>query len=309
MHTMIEAPTASVLYWKVLQNLLTNPDTEAVGPRNMPTLELRNCTYVLKDPRFCAAWLPERGINYPFMFAEFLWIFCGRSDVEMISFYNQAISKFSDDGRVFWGAYGPRWRSQIAGVVGRLVADMETRQAIVGVWRPEYNIGSTAFEDLSVYMYTKDVPCTLSMQYFIRNARLEATVVMRSSDVWLGLPYDIFNFSMLQRAVADELNINPGPLTMFIGSSHLYHQNMADARLVGGPSNIVVEVPKPPGLAHEYVNRQEEMLRKGGNLAGILSGCTPEWLPFLSMLAYRQHKDQRGVDSSVRMLLTGGKLI
>jgi thymidylate synthase len=70
----------------------------------------------------------------------------------------------------------------------------------------------------------------------IRNDFLNCHVFMRSSDVWLGVPYDVFTFSMLTHLVCGLLNdslrsVQPGQLYLTAASSHLYEANWADARL------------------------------------------------------------------------------
>lgn len=230
------ASCASELVAKVLDNLVNGPNWDTVGPRGMATREIRHCWYRLRDPSRCATWLPGRDLNYSFMVAEWLWIFLGRDDVEMIGFYNENIKQFSDDGVNFWGAYGPQWRGQIGGVLERLRSDRDSRQGVIVIARAEYNrptwkrVGIIETPDR--YLSTKDVPCTTTMQYLIRNGVLECGVTMRSSDAWLGLPYDIFNFCMLQRCVAAELNIRPGHLTIHIGSSHVYERDVEKAKHV-----------------------------------------------------------------------------
>jgi thymidylate synthase len=63
-------------------------------------------------------------------------------------------------------------------------------------------------------------------------------VSMRSSDVWLGLPYDIFNFSMVAKLIQLELRRRGhadyplGVLTIFAGSSHLYKKDIEKALLL-----------------------------------------------------------------------------
>jgi len=309
MHRIIKASTASRLYAAVLDNVLRSEDGECVGPRGMATRELRNQVYVLTDTTKCAAWLPDRRLNYPFMFAEFLWVFCGRSDVAMIRHYNSNIVKYSDDGQTFYGAYGPRWRSQIGGVVERIRNDADTRQAIIGVWRPEYNIVQRDYDSLENrsedvgYTTTKDVPCTLTMQYMFRQGRLEATVSMRSSDAWLGIPYDIFNFAMLQRAVAAELQVEAGPLTLVIGSSHIYERDADQAGWVLNIDNqcyVEVDIPGPPNIKSEGIAATEYALRQGA-----VASAPDGWQAFASMLGYRTWKDPIVVHSQLLPLITG----
>lgn len=314
----VRASSASELVRKVLASLVRDdvvdadprhdvysPIWEKNSPRGMPIREHRHVWYRLEDTRRCAAWLPGRKLSYPFMVAEFLWIFCGRDDLEMIGTYCKEIHKFSDDGRTLFGAYGPRWRGQIGAVVENLRRDPDSRQGVVSIWRPQaLAAGEYDPSDASVATVpSKDVPCTLSMQYLIRNKKLEAGVVMRSSDAWLGLPYDIFNFSMLQRAVAEELGVQAGSLTMYIGSSHLYERNLEAAANVlkweraqyehGGLQPPFI-IQAPPGIKHEEVMLLEEIIRNSKkedevnqpNL--IVPGA---WADLLSVLVCHKYGD------------------
>lgn len=292
---LIREDTASGLVREALALFAAAPDGghdyDQTRPRGLPVRERRNVVYVLEDPTRCAAWLPERRLNYPFMVAEWAWMFCGRHDVGSIAYYNQAIKEFSDDGRTFFGAYGPRWRGQIAGVVGNLKKDPDSRQGVVCTWRPEVWPFAEGLERMP-----RDVPCTLSMQYQLRHDRLHATVVMRSSDAWLGLPYDLFNFSMLQRAVASELGADVGPLVLFVGNAHLYERDLPRVQEVlsqGLDSTRHVQVPAPPdGVRCDRLHAFEERARQG-ELA-LLDQDSP-WWPLVSMLRYRSHRDPERV--------------
>jgi thymidylate synthase len=55
---------------------------------------------------------------------------------------------------------------------------------------------------------------------------------MRSSDAWLGLPYDFFTFSMLSLDLAADLGAMTGSLQMNLGSSHLYEEHYMQAEAV-----------------------------------------------------------------------------
>ena len=50
----------------------------------------------------------------------------------------------------------------------------------------------------------KDIPCTVSLQFLIRENKLHLFVNMRSNDVFLGLPHDIFCFTMIQEIIANQ---------------------------------------------------------------------------------------------------------
>jgi thymidylate synthase len=192
-------------------------------PRGKTTKEMLHHT-ICVDMRKSVVLIPERKLNYRFMTAEAHWILTGDNKVSSIEPYNKHIAQFSDDGLTFFGAYGPKIMGQMPYVVEKLMSDPMTRQAGLTIWRespPE----------------TKDYPCTISMFFSLRNWRLNNHVFMRSSDQWLGIPYDIFNFSCVGYMVCAYLNsmnnedteIKPGALYITAASSHLYEQNWAGA--------------------------------------------------------------------------------
>lgn len=165
----------------------------------------------------------RRRLGYRFLAAEAAWILSGDNRVETIAPYAAKIADFSDDGQTFFGAYGPKVLAQLGYVVDTLIKDPDSRQAVLNIWRENPPA-------------SKDIPCTLSAQFMIRGGQIHAVVSMRSSDLWLGLPYDLFNFSMLAAWVGLEISRRGGPLyslgtlTNFAGSRHLYERDWDQAR-------------------------------------------------------------------------------
>lgn len=197
---------------------------EVVNPRGKPTLEILNPVLEV-DMNRPVVFVPARKLNFKFMAAEALWILNG-DDTTSIVHFNKNLAQFSDDGEKFFGAYGPRIVEQLGYVVDTLTKDESSRRAVLTTWRtnpPE----------------SKDIPCTVAMTFMIRDGYLNLHVFMRSSDVWLGVPYDVFSFSMVAYAVLCRLNssrkndpIAPGRLFLTAASSHLYTENLEGARAV-----------------------------------------------------------------------------
>ena len=50
---------------------------------------------------------------------------------------------------------------------------------------------------------------------------------MRSNDVWLGLPYDVFCFTSIQCLISEEIGIPLGWYQHQVGSLHVYDANKA----------------------------------------------------------------------------------
>lgn len=194
-----------------------------VSPRGRKTLELPQHTVVV-DTRRPVLLVPERKLSYQFMAAEAYWILTGDNRVETIAPWNRHIAQFSDDGKVFAGAYGPMVVDQLDYVVKALAKDCDTRQAVMTIWRPNPPP-------------SKDIPCTVALDFKLRDGKLNCHAFMRSSDQWLGLPYDVFNFSMLTHLVCGAYHmagqrpvIEPGTLYLTAASSHLYEEQWDSAR-------------------------------------------------------------------------------
>jgi thymidylate synthase len=197
-------------------------DGETTSPRGMKTKEI-----LAFQSSIAMTWPviqnEVRNLGYKFMAAEAAWILSGDNRVSTIKAFSKDIEKFSDDSVTFFGAYGPRVIDQLAYIAKTLANDQDTRQAILTIWRQ--NPGQT-----------KDVPCTISVQWFIREGRIHCIDTMRSSDLWLGWPYDICNFTMLTGMIMLRLRnvynikLKLGDLTLQAGSQHLYEKNWEAAK-------------------------------------------------------------------------------
>ena len=149
-----------------------------VAPRGMPCLELIGYQSAF-DMSYPIVTAPARKLGYKFQAAEAAWILSGSNLVKDIAPYSKEISRFSDDGVSFFGSYGTKVREQIAHAADAIVKDKDTRQAVINIWRENPRA-------------TKDVPCTLSLQWLVRGDNsLHCLATMRSSDAWLGWPYDV----------------------------------------------------------------------------------------------------------------------
>lgn len=200
-------------------------DGDPVSPRGRNTLEVVGYKALTVDMTRPVIVVPERKLGYKFLAAEAAWILSGDDKVATIAPYSKDISKFSDDGHKFAGAYGPKVVDQLEYVVDCLVKDPDSRQAVLNIWRE--NPGPS-----------KDIPCTLSLQFLYREDIVHCVASMRSSDLWLGHVYDVFNFSMIAAYVAIKLRtctgrvVGLGDLHLTAGSKHVYEENFDAARLV-----------------------------------------------------------------------------
>lgn len=211
--------------WRGLLRRLIDKGNDC-KPRGMLTKEIlgyRSCIDM------CCPILTTsgRGLNHKFLCGEAHWILSGSNRVKDISKYMKNIANYSDNGITFRGAYGPQILEQLDYVVEALVNDTDCRQAVLTIWRQNPRP-------------SKDIPCTVAMQWFIRDNKLHCVTTMRSSDAWLGWVYDAFNFSMISAWVAIALRtaeggypgLELGNLTLNAGSQHLYERDFAKAQSI-----------------------------------------------------------------------------
>ena len=203
-------------YKKKLWEVFREPDF-ICKPRDLKVTEKLNDSWIIDmdDPIIT---LPERKLSYSFMFGEAAWMLEGKNDVESVSKYVDGVKRFSDDGETFYGAYGPKILTQWSYIIKTLSTDQDSRQAVLNIWRENPRS-------------SKDIPCTLSLQFILREASdelwLHTIATMRSNDAWLGTPYDTFNFSAISFYIACHLNkvgikCKLGSLNIQAGSRHIY---------------------------------------------------------------------------------------
>lgn len=181
--------------------------------------ELTNVIFTVKDV-INNNVINIRNISYKYVLAELIWYFSGSNSTEFIGQFGNMWNKISDDGITNNSAYGYILKekfgfNQIEKIIDLLKTDPISRRAVLNINSANKNV-----------IETKDEPCTISIQFILRNGYLNITTVMRSNDLFFGLPYDAIFFTELQKYIAHKLNCKVGRWTHFVGSMHIYERDM-----------------------------------------------------------------------------------
>ena len=196
---------------------------QRVESRDGVTKEVMGYVARLEDPRYCFLYNPRRNINAAYAAAEVIWYLSFDNDIEMIQAYAPQYDRFAEGGKAH-RAYGLRLSTfdQFEFLLGLLSKKLTTRQAVLN-----FHSNQKPFYDLrrSIEGDRKDIPCTLSLNFLVRDNKLNMTATMRSNDLWLGLPYDIFAFCHIQQLVARYLGIDMGWYQHQAMSLHIYDRN------------------------------------------------------------------------------------
>jgi thymidylate synthase len=271
-----------------------------------PASELMGVMLKLANPRARFS-RTERRATLLSCLGETLWYFSG-SDALVVEHYIPGYRKRIDVSKRASkapGAYGPRIfggkaQSQIDRVIQLLRHKPDTRQAVVQVY---------SASDLG----KKDVPCTCVLQFMARGGRLHMMTTMRSNDAYLGLPHDIFAFTLLQEVVARTIELDLGNYHHAVGSLHLYEEHERSAReyLGEGWQESLSMPPMPEGdpwTAIRWLLGKEARIRGGDFDMSDAGDVDAYWADLARLLLVHGHlkrKDRRAI-VEVKNAMTAG---
>lgn len=186
--------------------------------------ELHNYAVTLKNCRSRTSRSLDRRLVRS-KFAEFLWYLGASDDKEMIAEYINAYTKEESKNEKILGAYGSKIfgckdikLSQFERVIEQIRTRQDTKQAYIAI--------SESFDYRVRTQKYSSPPCTVGLHFIVRDKRLNLTVYMRSNDAYLGLPHDLFCFTMLQEIVANRTGIDVGSYSHVCTSMHIYDYNL-----------------------------------------------------------------------------------
>jgi thymidylate synthase len=143
----------------------------------------------------------------------------GSDDLTFIRYY---VPKYPEDGpniQTVRAAYGPRLEHKLDWAIEMLREKPTSRRVVIPI-----------FQSTDCDISHKEVPCTCTLQFLLREGRLEVLAHMRSNDAFVGLPGDVFSFTMIQELVARALGAELGTYKHLVGSLHLYDKHQQKAK-------------------------------------------------------------------------------
>lgn len=198
------------------------------SPRGMKTKELLQETLVIENPERCIITNPARKLSRKYIDKEIEWYLSGDKSIDKIKEYASMWKRIADEKGNVNSNYGEIIffqelenfeGSQWDWVKQSLLKDQDSRQALI-------NFNQTKHKYLGVL----DFPCTLTIQYLIRDNRLISITNMRSNDLVYGFGNDFPFFSYLQQRLLKELNesgleLELGQNIHTAGSLHVYEKH------------------------------------------------------------------------------------
>ena len=276
----------SEAYVDIVRDVYLTPEFSS-SPRGMKVKENLGYQFRLTNPLHRIPYVKGRDFSIHYMVAELLWYLSGNDETSWISNYSSFWDKISDDGKTANSAYGARifrqhpyqgtsedgW-TQWKYVKEELKSDPDSRRAIIHIRMPQDSKNARL-----------DVPCTLSLQFFLRSDKLHMVVSMRSSDVILGLAYDVPAFTLLQELLAFELSnelglrVGLGDYIHLSASLHLYerHFGMAEKILEEDLKEDYSKISQMPSMPCtppvQDLLSFESVIRSSINSSEVLQSC------------------------------------
>ena len=213
--------------WRKATAILLDPELSLCQPsRDGDTLEILHVTLQVEDPS--QRWVASRtpALNPAFALVEVLWIAAGRHDAALPNYWNPVLPRFCGQGEYYPGAYGYRLRHQLGidqldRVYRALSSSPDSRQCVLQIWDAPADLPNTDGTPAS-----RDVPCNVMALPKIRQGRLEWLQLVRSNDLFLGLPHNIVQFTSLQEILSGWLGVKPGAYVQLSDSLHAYSRDI-----------------------------------------------------------------------------------
>lgn len=182
--------------------------------------------------------LTTKKINFKNVATELLWFISGDTNIKYLQEHKNPIwNEWADENGELGRVYGKQWREfrgwkqrddgsiehfsvdQISNVIEQIKTNPESRRHIVVAFNPA---------DVSDM---KLPPCHAFFQFYVRDGRLSCQLYQRSSDGFLGNPYNVASYSLLTHMVAQVCNLEVGEFIHTLGDSHIYLNHLEQINL------------------------------------------------------------------------------
>ncbi len=175
------------------------------------------------------------------MINELLWFISGDTNVKTLNemgihYWDSFADKDGDLGPV----YGHQWRKwpdgkggtidQLANVIEEIRTYPDSKAMLISAWNPAM---------------TKDMilpPCHTFYQFNVTKGKIRLQLYQRSSDVFLGLPFNISQYALLLMMMAQVTGYEARELIVTIGDGHIYnnHKDAAREQLKRTPKRLPI---------------------------------------------------------------------
>lgn len=186
--------------------------------------------------------LTTKKLHFKSIANELIWFLRGDTNVSWlkengVSIWNEWATEDNELGPV----YGKQWTAwptkdggtinQIDYVVNTLRNNPNSRRILFHGWNPEFLPDESISPQENARQGRMALPpCHLLYQFYVANGKLSSLLYIRSSDSFLGLPYNIASLALLTHMLAQQCDLVPHEIIVSMGDLHAYSNHMEQIR-------------------------------------------------------------------------------
>jgi len=173
---------------------------------------------------------------------ELIWFLNGDTNTRWlkengVSIWDEWATEEGDLGPIY-GAQWTAWPTRDGGSINQIdyVVDClrnnpDSRRILFHGWNVEYLPDERMSPQDNVRAGRMALPpCHLLYQFYVANGVLSAQLLIRSSDSFLGLPYNTASLAALTMMLAQQCDLQPGEIIICTGDSHIYSNHLDQVR-------------------------------------------------------------------------------
>ncbi|MDR5743510.1 thymidylate synthase [Caballeronia sp. LZ029] len=216
----------------VLENGVAKGDRTGTGTKSVFGRQIRH------DLSKGFPLLTTKKLHFKSIANELIWFLSGNTNVGWLNENGVTIwNEWATEDNELGPVYGKQWTAwptkdggsinQIDYVVNTLRTNPNSRRILFHGWNPEF----LPDESVSPQENAKQgrmalPPCHLLYQFYVAEGRLSSQLYIRSSDSFLGLPYNIASLALLTHMLAQQCDLVPHEIVVSIGDLHAYSNHI-----------------------------------------------------------------------------------
>ncbi|MBA6413519.1 thymidylate synthase [Parahaliea sp. F7430] len=186
--------------------------------------------------------LTTKKLHFKSIANELIWFLSGDTNTAWlkengVSIWDEWATESGDLGPIY-GAQWTAWPTRDGGsinqidyVVNCLRTNPDSRRILFHGWNVEYLPDESMSPQDNVRAGRMALPpCHLLYQFYVAAGRLSAQLLIRSSDSFLGLPYNTASLALLTTMLAQQCDLEPGEIIITTGDSHIYSNHLEQVR-------------------------------------------------------------------------------
>tara|TARA_B100002019_G_scaffold289809_1_gene306199 strand:- start:1711 stop:2535 length:825 start_codon:yes stop_codon:yes gene_type:complete len=187
---------------------------------------------------------------------ELLWFLKGDTNINYLTENGVRIwNEWADENGDLGPVYGHQWRNwndegidQIKAVIETLKTNPDSRRMLVSAWNPSVMPDtSVSFSENVANHKAALPPCHAFFQFYVAEGKLSCQLYQRSADLFLGVPFNIASYALLNLMVAQVCDLKPGTFVHTFGDVHIYsnHHEQLEEQLSRSPRPLPQMILNP----------------------------------------------------------------